>query len=78
MRRGALLFPLLVLTLVGCRDWQSALHPRGPEARQLADLFWLFTGLLAAIWIAVMLALVLAVFQRGRRRTVDVADPLAT
>jgi cytochrome c oxidase subunit 2 len=79
MRGGVLVvLTLLGLTLAGCQDWQSAAHPRGPEARHLNDLFWLFTWLLGAIWLAVMVAVALAVFQRGRRRTVDPADPLNT
>ena len=78
MRRCAFVVPVLLLTLAGCQDWQSALHPRGPEARHLDDLFWLFTWILTGIWVAVMIAVALAVFARSRRRTVDPSDPLAT
>jgi len=79
MRRCvALILPLAVLALAGCQDWQSALHPRGPEARHLDDLFWLFTWILTAIWVAVMVAVALAVFSRSRRRTVHPDEPLAT
>jgi len=59
--------------VAGCRGWQSALDPQGPQARELSSLFWLFTWVLGAIFLAVMLALALALIPRGPPR----ADPLA-
>ena len=47
MRRCAVVVPVLLLSLAGCQNWQSALHPRGPEARHLDHLFWLFTWILS-------------------------------
>ena len=58
--RTALLLSVLALALAGCRGWQSALDPQGPQARELAWLFWMFTAVLAAIWVAVMIALAVA------------------
>ena len=37
--RTALLLSVLALALAGCRGWQSALDPQGPQARELAWLF---------------------------------------
>ena len=71
--RTALLLSVLGLALAGCRGWQSALDPQGPQARELAWLFWMFTAVLAAIWVAVMIALAVALMRRGPPR----ADPLA-
>jgi cytochrome c oxidase subunit II len=49
---------------------QSALSPAGIQAERIAHLWWLFFGVLALIWIAVMAMLARAIV-RGRRR----ADP---
>ncbi|ABY28524.1 cytochrome c oxidase subunit II [Methylorubrum extorquens] len=65
---------LLALPLTGCNVVQSPLNPVSPQARDLLWLFWTFTGVLAAIWLAVMLAL--AASLRARREAG--ADPLAT
>src|SRR5437763_7831301 len=59
---AALLVPIVT---AGCTEWQSALNPGGPQAQELADLFWLFTGVCTVVWLLVMLALGLAVW-RGR------------
>ena len=64
----------LAFVLSGCRGWQSALDPHGPQAHQLARLFWIFTGLLSAIFVAVMIALLIAVLVRRVPRS----DPLIT
>src|SRR5215210_7840169 len=71
--RTALLLSVLGLALAGCRGWQSALDPQGPQARELVWLFWMFTAVLTAIWVAVMIALAVALMRRGPPR----ADPLA-
>jgi cytochrome c oxidase subunit 2 len=63
----------LAMALGGCRGWQSALDPQGPQARELAWLFWLFLAVLTAIFVAVMIALALALISRGPPRD----DPLA-
>src|SRR3954462_5897303 len=64
----------LAFVLSGCRGWQSALDPQGPQAHELARLFWIFTGLLSAIFVAVMIALLIAVLVRRSPRS----DPLVT
>jgi len=48
----------------GCRGAQSALNPHGPEARELAWLFWFFLAILAAVWFAVVAALLFALIRR--------------
>jgi cytochrome c oxidase subunit 2 len=64
----------VVLLLTSCRGVPSALDPRGPEAIAIADLFRTFTGIAAAIWLIVMVALTLALARwRGPR-----PDPMAT
>lgn len=69
---------LLAPALAGCEGWQSALNPQGPEARHLTSLFWTFTGVLGAIWLAVMIMLAIAVLRRSGARTVALGDPLRT
>jgi cytochrome c oxidase subunit 2 len=67
-------FVLLIAcaALVGCQGWQSALDTHGPIARSLEDLFWIFLGVLTAIWIATMVALLWSL----RRRRAEGDDPL--
>ena len=73
MRLGRVIGLVALTThLQACQGWQSALDPQGPEARHLADLFWLFTTVLTIVWVLTMLALGLAL---RRRRSPD-ADPL--
>jgi cytochrome c oxidase subunit II len=43
---------------------QSALDPAGPAAARILDLFWLFTGVCALVYLAVMAALLWAVLRR--------------
>lgn len=69
-RRSALM--ILPLTLTDCAGWQSSLDPQGPQADTLAALFWVFTAILAAVWLLTMAALVLAL----RRQRVARAGPL--
>jgi cytochrome c oxidase subunit 2 len=69
---GRLALPVLFLALTGCQGWQSSLDPKGPEARELANLFWIFTTVLTIVWVLVMIALGLAM----RRRRGEAADPL--
>lgn len=55
-----------VLALAGCRGWQSATDPQGPQASQLNALFWLFVIVAAIIWALVMLVLAAALWRRSR------------
>jgi cytochrome c oxidase subunit 2 len=64
---------LLALPLAGCQGWQSTLDAHGPAARRLADMFWIFTGVLSLVWIATMVALLMAVW---RRRPASIAPAL--
>ncbi|WP_018261596.1 cytochrome c oxidase subunit II [Methylobacterium sp. WSM2598] len=63
----------LAAPLASCNFVQSPLSPVSPQARDLLWLFWLFTAVLAAIWLAVMLALVASF----RARRAEGTDPLA-
>jgi cytochrome c oxidase subunit II len=60
-------------SLAACSGWQSALDPRGPQAEHLSTLFWIFTALSTAIWLAVMAVLVVGLV----RRVPPERDPLA-
>src|SRR2546423_15577194 len=62
----------LPLCLTGCSGQQSALNPQGPHAEHLADLFWIFTAVCSAIWLAVMVVLLIGITRRAPART----DPL--
>jgi cytochrome c oxidase subunit II len=72
VRRALAIAPLAFLS--ACQEWQSALHPQGPEARALSDLFWIFTAVLSTVWVLTMLVLLAAL----RRRRAPARDPLAT
>src|SRR3712207_6980625 len=74
MKRFAPAVLLLALPLAGCQGWQSALDAQGPAARTLAQMFWIFTGVLSVVWLLTMGALLLAL----RKRRASGADPLAT
>src|SRR3954468_20733667 len=65
---------LMLLSLTGCQGWQSALDTHGPEAKTLENLFWIFTGILGAVWIATMIAVL---FSLRRRRGAG-ENPLVT
>lgn len=54
------------LVLAGCRGWQSATDPQGPQALQLDALIWLFVIVAGIIWALVMLVLVAALWRRRR------------
>jgi cytochrome c oxidase subunit II len=60
--------PLLPLLLVGCGGWQSALDPQGPQAGDLAKLFWIFTSVLGIVWVLIMLALIASLWPNARSR----------
>ncbi|HKR62766.1 MAG TPA: cytochrome c oxidase subunit II [Thermoanaerobaculia bacterium] len=47
---------------------QSVLHPAGPQAKALADLWWYLFIACAAVWTIVTIALVVCIW-RGTRRT---------
>src|SRR4051794_29167704 len=51
----------LALCLTACSGQQSALNPQGPYAEHLADLFWIFTAVCSAIWLAVMSVLLIGI-----------------
>jgi cytochrome c oxidase subunit 2 len=59
--------------LAGCSGWQSVLDPQGPHAQQIANLFWVFVGVCAVIWLAVCAVLVIGVARRrtGQRGPLD-------
>jgi cytochrome c oxidase subunit 2 len=61
MKRSAGAITLASLPLAGCQGWQSALDAHGPAARALADMFWIFTGVLGLVWVATMIAVWIAV-----------------
>ena len=58
-------------------DAQSALEPAGIQAERIADLWWLFFIVLAAIWLAVMAVLVYGL-ARGHGRDAPATDERTT
>src|SRR3982751_1209585 len=62
----------LALCLTACSGQQSALNPQGPNAEHLANLFWIFTAVCSAIWLAVMIVLLNGVTRWAAVRV----DPL--
>ena len=60
----------LPLLLAGCAGWPAALDPKGPTAADVAWLIQVFTLLLGAIWLMVVLAVGLALLRRGVRGSI--------
>lgn len=69
MRAASILFPVLV-TLSGCSSTQSMLNAQGHSAILLKDLILSIVAICAAVWIAVMVALIWSLIHR--RQGVDV------
>jgi cytochrome c oxidase subunit 2 len=63
-----------VLGVAGCVTGQSAIHPAGTEAAEVARLFWIMTAAGAAIWVIVMGITLYAVVGTRRPRTDRFAD----
>ena len=74
-RGGRLALAALALTvLAGCSPEQSALHPAGEDAAELATLFWFMTISGAVVWCIIMGAAVYAVLGKKRPRDERFAD----
>jgi cytochrome c oxidase subunit 2 len=73
VRRLALLL-LASLLLTACNPEQSALHPAGEDAAELATLFWFMTISGALVWCIIMGAAVYAVLGKKRPRSERFAD----
>jgi cytochrome c oxidase subunit 2 len=65
---------LAPLLLVGCNPQQSALHPAGEDAAELATLFWFMTASGAVVWLIIMGAAIYAVVGKKRPRSERFAD----
>lgn len=72
MRALFLLFSCVFL--VACQPEQSALHPAGEDATELANLFWFMTIGGAAVWCVIMGAALYAVVGKKRPRSERFAD----
>lgn len=69
-RRGGrfrLAAPLVALALAGCSKLQSALHPAGPQAGRIEDLWWLMFAVSTAVYLAVIAMLLYAALRPRRR-----------
>ena len=64
----------IVLLLGGCAGGQSALDPAGPQAALISHLWWLMSGVCAAVFLLVIGFLLYALFH-SRRSEGDAADP---
>lgn len=53
---------------------QSVLEPYGPHAARIELLWWLFFWLCTAVFVAVTVVLLVALFRRGRQVVTDPAD----
>ncbi len=71
--RLALVAPA-ALSLAACNPEQSALHPAGEDAAELANLFWFMTISGAVVWCIIMGAAVYAVLGKKRPRSERFAD----
>lgn len=73
IKRLALVGPA-ALSLAACNPEQSALHPAGEDAAELANLFWFMTISGAVVWCIIMGAAVYAVLGKKRPRSERFAD----
>ena len=74
-RTGQLALSTLAgVSLAGCNAEQSALHPAGADAADLANLFWFMAVAGAVVWCTIMGAAVYAVLGRRRPRSERFAD----
>jgi cytochrome c oxidase subunit 2 len=73
MRVAPLIF-VAAVCLSGCAGWQSALDPHSTEAGHLADLFWFFAAVCAAIWLLVASAIVYLRLRESRGSDLPDAD----
>lgn len=64
----------VLLSVTACSPVQSALHPAGADAAELANLFWVMTGAGALIWLVVMGVAVYAVVGRRKPKSEKFAD----
>jgi cytochrome c oxidase subunit 2 len=69
MRRAA--WVALVVVLGGCQGVQSALDPAGDQAGGIAGLFWVFLGVLGAIYLLVLVLLVGALLGLRQRSATE-------
>lgn len=72
--RQVALAALAGLSLAACNPEQSALHPAGSDAADLADLFWFMTIGGAVVWCILMGAAIYAVVGKKRPRSERFAD----
>lgn len=69
-----MLLVLATLSVAACNPEQSALHPAGEDAAELANLFWFMTGGGALVWCLIMGAAIYAVLGKKRPRSERFAD----
>ncbi|KKC32333.1 cytochrome B561 [Devosia psychrophila] len=62
------------IVLAACSPEQSALHPAGVDATELANLFWFMTIGGAVVWCVIMGAAIYAVVGKRRPRSERFAD----
>lgn len=72
MLAAGLLFACAMLA--ACNPEQSALHPAGQDAAELANLFWFMTAGGALVWCIIMGSAIYAVLGRKRPRSERFAD----
>lgn len=64
----------LLLLLAGCNPIQSALHPAGTDASDVATLFWIMSAAGFVIWAIVIGIVIYAVLGKRRPRSEKFAD----
>ena len=74
MERGLVVAAAVVLGACGNETSPNVLDPKGDEARQLADIWWLMFGMAGAVY-AVVAGLIVFAIVRGRR---EGAEPSAS
>jgi cytochrome c oxidase subunit 2 len=65
---------VVAVTIAGCSFEQSALHPAGRDAEELAALTWFMFGAAVVVWAIVMGAAIYAVVGKKRPRSEKFAD----
>src|SRR5438128_2260518 len=77
--KGKILLRLLhagiVFLFAGCSGNQSSLNPAGEQARDISNLWWLYCVVLVAIYLAVFVFFLLAVFRNEPESSEPILNP---
>jgi cytochrome c oxidase subunit 2 len=65
----------LLMMASGCTGNQSALNPKSLQAGRISNLWWLLFAVLSCIYVAVLLALLIATFRKSGQNPAPLLEP---